>query len=95
MDYDKTEKVLKALADKSRLQILACIEKGIGNPKEIARELDRHRSTVEKHIRVLLAASLVEKTPSLTKGGHLTIQYRVRGEARQLLDAVQRVLEPL
>lgn len=94
MDYEKTEKVLKALADTSRLQILACIQSGIGNPKEIAHKLDRHRSTVEKHLRVLLAANLVEKTPSLTKGGHLTIQYRVREEASQLLDAVQRILEP-
>ena len=63
-DHEKTEKILKAVADKSRLQILECIQKGISNPGEIAKELKRHRSTIEKHLRVLLAASIIKKVPS-------------------------------
>lgn len=61
--YEKTEKILKALACKSRLEILECIRKGVSNPGGIARKLRRHRSTVEKHLRVLLAAKVVEKVP--------------------------------
>jgi DNA-binding transcriptional ArsR family regulator len=84
-----TEKILKALADRSRLQILECIEKGISNPGEIAGKLDRHRSTVEKHLRVLLKAGIVEKVPSLTKAGHLSVQYRIRDKATQILAKIR------
>ena len=50
IDYERTEKVLKALADGSRLRILNCIEKEISNPGEIAKQLKRHRSTIEKYL---------------------------------------------
>jgi DNA-binding transcriptional ArsR family regulator len=61
----------KALADRSRLQILECIQKDVSNPGDIARKLDRHRSTVEKHLRVLLKAGIVQKVPSLTEKASL------------------------
>ena len=88
-DYERMEKVLKALADKSRLQILDCIEKGVSNPGEIADELGRHRSTVEKHLRVLLKAGMVEKVPSLSKSGALAIRYKVRDSAKEFLAVVR------
>ena len=88
-DLEKTERILKALADKSRLQILECIQKGVPNPGEIAKKLDRHRSTVEKHLRVLLRARIVEKVPSLTKSGQLSIRYKTRENAEELLSRVQ------
>lgn len=92
-DFDKNEKLLKALADKSRLQILGCIQKGIANPGDIARKLNKHRSTVEKHLRVLLKASVVEKVPSLTKGGQLSIRYKIRDSAVELLDKIQEACQ--
>lgn len=91
-DYDKTEKILKALADRSRLQILECIQQGTSNPGDIARKLQRHRSTIEKHLRVLLSANIVEKAPSLTKGGQLTIRYRMLENTSQLLATIQEAL---
>jgi len=91
--YEKTEKILKALADKSRLQILECIQKEISNPGEIARNLKRHRSTIEKHLRVLLAADIVEKVPSLSKRGQLTILYKIRDDANELLITIQEACQ--
>lgn len=88
IDYEKTEKILNAMASKSRLQILECIQKGDSNPGEIAKALSRHRSTVEKHLRVLLKAKIIEKVPSLSKGGHLEIRYRIQENADVLLKAV-------
>jgi len=85
--------LLKALADRSRLEILDCIERGVSNPGEIARKLDRHRSTVEKHLRVLLKAKIVEKVPTLTERGQLSIRYRLRDEAKALLTSVQEACE--
>jgi len=90
-DYEKTEKLLKALADKSRLQILECIQSDVSNPGEMAKKLNRHRSTIEKHLRVLLQARIVEKVPSLTKGGQLSVRYKVRDGARELLSTIQEV----
>jgi DNA-binding transcriptional ArsR family regulator len=87
-EYEKEARILKALGDISRLQILECIAKGISNPGEISRELKRHRATIEKHLRVLLAAGIAEKVPSLTRKGQLTIQYRMRKEAADLLRVI-------
>lgn len=92
-DYDKREKLLKALADKSRLQILDCIRKEIANPGDIAKKLNRYRSTVEKHLRVLLAANIVEKVPSLTKSGHLSIRYKIRDSADELLNKIRKACQ--
>lgn len=92
-EREKTEMLLKALADKTRLQILECIGKGISNPGEVAKKLNRHRSTVEKHLRVLLKARIVEKVPSLTSGGQLSIRYKIKDNASELLAAVQRAVE--
>ena len=58
---------VNAFASRSRLRILECMQQGISNPGEIARKLKRHRSTIEKHLRVLLRADMMEKVPSLTK----------------------------
>ncbi|MFB0543722.1 MAG: ArsR/SmtB family transcription factor [Candidatus Bathyarchaeia archaeon] len=55
----------KALDNETRLQILDSIERSISNPGVIASRLDRPRSTVEKHLRVLRSAGLVEKIPAL------------------------------
>lgn len=90
-DYRKTEKLLKALASKSRLQVLDCIQKGVSNPGEMAKRLKRHRSTIEKHLRVLLEAKLVEKVPSLSVGGHLTIRYKMKNSANELLTDIQNI----
>jgi DNA-binding transcriptional ArsR family regulator len=87
-DIEKTEKLLKALGDKSRLQILNCIQVGVSNPGEIATKLKRHRATIEKHLRVLLTASLVEKVPSLTQHGQLSIRYKIRDTAKEPLSKI-------
>jgi DNA-binding transcriptional ArsR family regulator len=86
---EKTEKLLKALGDRSRLQIMECIQGGISNPGKIARNLNRHRSTVEKHLRVLLKAGIVEKVPLITSQGHLSISYKITDNAAKLLAAVR------
>jgi predicted transcriptional regulator len=70
---------------------LECIQTEVSNPGEIARELKRHRSTIEKHLRVLLSAEIVEKVPSLNKDGQLTIRYAIRENAKKLLVTIQDI----
>ena len=88
-DREKIERLLKALGDRSRLQILECIQGGMGNPGKMARNLNRHRSTVEKHLRVLLRAGIVERVPLFTSEGHLSISYKITESAVKLLAAVK------
>ncbi len=72
---EKNVKPLKPLAGKSRLQMLKCIQQEISNAGEIAQGFIRHWSTIPKHPRVLLKARIVEKVPSLTSTGQLSVQY--------------------
>jgi predicted transcriptional regulator len=63
--------------------------------REIAKKLDRHRSTVEKHLRVLLKAGIVEKVPSLTKAGQLSVRYKVCDNAAELLKTILDVTQKI
>jgi DNA-binding transcriptional ArsR family regulator len=87
---EKIERLLKALGNESRLQILECLRQGVGNPGKISKSLDRHRSTVEKHLHILLKAGIVEKIPSLTSEGHLSINYKITIHAVKLLEALKQ-----
>ena len=93
--YVPTETVLKALASKARLEILECIQKGMSNPGEIAAKLSRHRSTIEKHLKVLLTAKIVKKVPSLTEDNHLTIRYNLQGNVRELLATIEKFCQEI
>jgi DNA-binding transcriptional ArsR family regulator len=63
-------KVFRSLSDEPRLKIIRLIVSGTTNPGDIARAMGKHRSTVEKHLRVLLAAGMIQKTPGLNEEGH-------------------------
>lgn len=84
--------VFKALGSESRLRILECIEEGVTNPGEIAKKLERPRSTIEKHLRVLLRAGLVEKVPDLNPKGNLRVIYRVNEVTHRLRKSLRNYL---
>jgi DNA-binding transcriptional ArsR family regulator len=92
-DYGRIEKILRALASKSRLQILECIQNGVANPGDMAKELKRHRSTIEKHLKVLLVADIVQKIPALNTSGQLTIRYDIHDSMKSLLARIQEAIE--
>lgn len=80
--------VFKAMGSEPRVQILGVIEKGEKNPGKIARELGIPRSTVEKHIRVLLNAGLVVKVPVLNELDRISVSYELTDLAFRLRDSV-------
>lgn len=90
-EYEKTEKILKALGSKPRLQILECIQRGISRADEIARRLKRHRSTIDQHLNVLSAAKIVKKVSSLGRNGQPTIRYEMQENAKTLLVMIQKM----
>lgn len=78
-----------ALGNERRLKIVENIEKGISNPGQLSKKMDIARSTIEKHIRVLVEGGVLEKDPGLNPEGQLRVYYKVREKACKLLEMVR------
>lgn len=92
-DYEKTVGPLKALASRSRLQILECMQKGISNPSDIAKAVGLEPTTVGQHLKKLLASGIIERITSHAESGTLTVHYRIRNNAKdELLASIQEIL---
>ncbi|MFW9879316.1 MAG: ArsR/SmtB family transcription factor [Candidatus Thorarchaeota archaeon] len=89
------ERVFSALGNKRRLEILDLIKDGISNPGEIARRMMLPRSTIEKHLRVLLNAKIVEKVPSLTSKGQLRVYYRMHNKISKIIQNTKEILKDI
>lgn len=94
-NYEKTVKVLRALASKPRIQILECMQTGIFNPSQIAKSLRRSPSTVNQHLKVLLEANIIEKVSSSSEEGQAATYYAVRKNANELLARIKDLFESL
>ena len=92
-DYVQEEKFLSALASSTRLEILDMISEGHTNPGDIAERLNKHRSSIEKHLRMLVAAGIIEKEPSLNDRGQLSLRYRIRVDLSGLHSFVEAILK--
>lgn len=57
---DLTE-IFRALGDKTRLQIIRLLFRGICTTKELAQEMQLSEAAISKHLSVLKNAGLVEK----------------------------------
>ncbi|MCL4331467.1 MAG: helix-turn-helix domain-containing protein [Candidatus Thermoplasmatota archaeon] len=92
-DYISEEKLFSALASSVRLKILDSISNGFANPGEIAGKLNRHRSSIEKHLHILVIAGIIEKEPSLNKKGQLSVKYRIKVDLSELLSFADRTFK--
>ena len=92
-DYISEEKLFSALASSVRLKILDSISDGFSNPREIAEKLNRHRSSIEKHLNILVVAGIIEKEPSLNKKGQLSVKYRIKADLSELLSFANRIIK--
>lgn len=90
-DFSKQEAFFSALASAVRLEILDCISKEIANPGEIAEKLDSHRSSVEKHLKILANAGIIEKKPSLNQKGQLSIRYALKIDLSEVFSMYERL----
>lgn len=92
-DFSKIEILLKAFASTSRLEIIDCIQKGITNPGEIALELNKHRSTINKHLKILVEAEVVKRVDiSVKEDTTSTISYVLHKNANVLLATIKHLL---
>lgn len=84
-DFAILTDIFNALGNKRRLKILERIENGISNPGEIAKNMKISRSTVEKHLRVLKKANIIEKVPGLSSKGNLRVYYSLKKIVKKFL----------
>ncbi len=83
-------KVFRAMGSEPRQKILGAIEKGVKNPAKICRELGMPRSTIEKHIRVLLDAGLVKKVPVLNELNRISVSNEIEELAYRLREKINK-----
>jgi predicted transcriptional regulator len=89
VNKEKLATFFSALGNERRLTIIELIEKGDSNPGVISKKMDIARSTIEKHIRVLVTAGILEKDPGLSEEGQLRIYYKVKENAKQILEIIK------
>jgi DNA-binding transcriptional ArsR family regulator len=91
MNYAKLETLMKAFASATRLEIIECIQLGITNPKDIAITINKHRSTVDNHFRILLDADVVKKVHPKTKQGKVGVTYVLHKNANVLMATIKHL----
>ncbi|MBN1330114.1 MAG: winged helix-turn-helix transcriptional regulator [Candidatus Heimdallarchaeota archaeon] len=82
---------LSAIANERRLQILEKIQLGVSNPGELSRSLNLGRSTIEKHLRVMVAGKVLEKDAGLSSEGQLRIYYKITERAKSILEQLNKL----
>ncbi len=88
--FTKNIEAFKALGSEPRQLILQTIHEGTRNPGKISRKLAMPRSTVEKHIRILLKAELITKQPILNEKQRISVSYTINPLAYQLQDIADK-----
>jgi len=82
----KTTKILKALANEKRLEILNLLEKREMNVSEIAKLVRLHFKSVSKHLQKLAEAGLLNRTQ---KG--FRVEYGLKKEIKQLVNLLKKI----
>ena len=92
-DYISEEKLFSALASSVRLKVLDSISNGFANPGEIAEKLNSDRSSIEKHLHILVIAGIIEKEPTLNQKSQLSVKYRIKADLSELLSFANRIIK--
>lgn len=80
-------KALKALADETRLKIVAALLDGTASVNELADSLRLSQYNVSKHLRVLREAGIVDATVNVNRREHfITPAFRRKISKARVLD---------
>ncbi len=84
---DQASNLLKALADKSRLQIIEMLYDGEKSSKDIEDGLGKSQSTTSQHLKVLVDSDLL----SFRQDG-LKKYYKLKGEVLDFVAAINALV---
>jgi len=83
--------VLKAVAEPTRLRLLALLARGELNVKDLTRILNQSQPRISRHLRLLAEAGLVERAP---EGSWVYFRLAEAGPARDLAFEMLQLLDP-
>ena len=90
-NYQRMERIVKALASEIRLEIIDLIQKGIASAGEIAEKVDRHRSSIDRHLKILADANIIKKVATKTEQERKIIVYALQKNANVLLATLKHL----
>ncbi|MFW9995438.1 MAG: ArsR/SmtB family transcription factor [Candidatus Odinarchaeota archaeon] len=89
-NYLKYSKILKAISDPTRRNILECIAKEPLNPEELARNLVISRPGIEKHLKILCQFGLASREVDLFSA---KLIYTTTDHAISLMKSIDQALK--
>ena len=90
-DYNKMEQIMKAFASETRLEILDNIQRGITNTGEIALSMNRHRSSIDRQLRILSDANVIKKVLTKTQKGYSITIFTLEKNANVMLATLKHL----
>jgi predicted transcriptional regulator len=85
------EQIMKAYASQARLEILDHIQRGITNVSDIALSMGRHRSSIDRHLKILVDANIVKKVQAKSKQGKIVSIYTLEKNANVMLATLKHL----
>jgi ArsR family transcriptional regulator len=82
--------VLKAVAEPTRLRVLALLARGELNVKDLTRVLNQSQPRISRHLRLLAEAGLVERAP---EGSWVYFRLAEAGPGREVASEVLQLLD--
>jgi ArsR family transcriptional regulator len=82
--------VLKAVAEPTRLRILALLARGELNVKDLTRILNQSQPRISRHLRLLAEAGLIERAP---EGSWVYFRLAEAGPGREVASDVLKLLD--
>lgn len=82
--------VLKAVAEPTRLRLLALLAQGELNVKDLTRILNQSQPRISRHLKLLAEAGLVERAP---EGSWVFFRLAETGPGREVAERVLRLLD--
>src|SRR5262245_19743577 len=81
--------VLKAVAEPTRLRLLALLARGELNVKDLTRILNQSQPRISRHLRLLAEAGLIERAP---EGSWVYFRLAEGGPGREVASGVLQLL---
>jgi ubiquinone/menaquinone biosynthesis C-methylase UbiE/DNA-binding transcriptional ArsR family regulator len=82
--------VLKAVAEPTRLRLLALLARGELNVKDLTRILNQSQPRISRHLRLLAEAGLVERSP---EGSWVYFRLAERGPGREVAGLILKFID--
>ncbi|MBI5001256.1 MAG: winged helix-turn-helix transcriptional regulator [Euryarchaeota archaeon] len=86
---NKAIEIVALVAAKSKSDVIECLMMGYTHPEDIARKLEVTRQAVDRTVRELFEAGVLDRSAIFPREGRPKIIYTISKEGRNLLRAIE------